>query len=70
MPFASATTPSLTTVKMPIAEMVAAGVELAVGESDWPANGAAHPPRVVFQPKLIVRRSTAAPTPAAGAGGQ
>ena len=64
MPFASATNPSLTTVKMPIAEIVAAGVELAVGESDWPANGAAHPPRVVFQPKLVVRRSTAAITPA------
>ena len=50
---------------MPIAEIVAAGVELAVGESDWPSNGAAHPPRVVFQPKLIVRGSTAAITPAA-----
>jgi len=58
MPFASATIPSLTTVKMPIAEMVAAGLELAVGESEWPANGEAHPPRVVFQPKLIVRRSS------------
>jgi DNA-binding LacI/PurR family transcriptional regulator len=65
MPFASHTNPSLTTVKMPIAEIVAAGVELAVGESDWPANGAAHPPRVIFQPRLIVRRSTAAITPAA-----
>jgi DNA-binding LacI/PurR family transcriptional regulator len=68
MPFASHTNPSLTTVKMPIAEIVAAGVELAVGESDWPANGAAHPPRVIFQPRLIVRRSTAAITPAADDG--
>ncbi|HEX4033184.1 MAG TPA: LacI family DNA-binding transcriptional regulator [Solirubrobacteraceae bacterium] len=58
MPFASATVPSLTTVKMPITEMVAAGLELAVGESEWPANGEAHPPRVVFEPKLIVRRSS------------
>ena len=68
MPFAAATNPSLTTVKMPIAEIVAAGVELAVGDADWPSNGAAHPPRVVFQPKLIVRRSTAAITPAPGDG--
>ena len=60
MPFASATIPSLTTVKMPINEMVAAGVELAVGDADWPSNGGGHPPRVVFQPKLIIRRSTAA----------
>ena len=63
MPFAAATIPSLTTVKMPINEMVAAGVELAVGEADWPSNGGGHPPRVVFQPKLIVRRSTAAVPP-------
>jgi DNA-binding LacI/PurR family transcriptional regulator len=63
MPFASATIPSLTTVKMPINEMVAAGVELAVEDAQWPSNGDGHPPRVVFQPKLIVRRSTAVAPP-------
>jgi DNA-binding LacI/PurR family transcriptional regulator len=63
MPFASATIPSLTTIRMPINEMVAAGVSLAVEEADWPSNGARNPPRVVFQPKLIVRHSTAAAPP-------
>jgi DNA-binding LacI/PurR family transcriptional regulator len=65
MPFASATIPSLTTVKMPIGEIVAAGVELAVGDGAWAAGGGQEPPRVVFKPKLIVRRSTAAIAPAA-----
>jgi DNA-binding LacI/PurR family transcriptional regulator len=55
--------PSLTTVKMPIAEIVAAGVELAVGDAQWVSQGSAEPPRVVFEPKLIVRKSTAAVAP-------
>jgi DNA-binding LacI/PurR family transcriptional regulator len=63
MPFASSTIPSLTTVKMPITEMVAAGLELAIGDSEWPSDGSWHPPRVVFAPKLIVRRSTAPAPP-------
>jgi DNA-binding LacI/PurR family transcriptional regulator len=58
IPLAAATVPSLTTVKMPTGEIVAAGVELAVGESRWTSDGDVHAPRVVFQPKLIVRRST------------
>jgi DNA-binding LacI/PurR family transcriptional regulator len=60
IPFASATVPGLTTVRMPMAEIVAAGVELAVGEGAWSAGDSQQPPRVVFKPKLIVRRSTAA----------
>ncbi len=60
IPFASATVPGLTTVRMPMAEIVAAGVELAVGEGAWLAGDGQQPPRLVFKPKLIVRRSTAA----------
>jgi DNA-binding LacI/PurR family transcriptional regulator len=65
---ASGTVPGLTTLRMPIAEMVAAGVELAIGAKAWSAGAEQPPPRVVFQPKLIVRGSTArAPAePAAG----
>ena len=61
IPFASATVPGLTTVRMPMAEIVAAGVELAVGGGgDGPTGGGEEPPSVVFKPKLIVRRSTRA----------
>jgi DNA-binding LacI/PurR family transcriptional regulator len=59
IPFAAATVPGLTTVRMPLAEIVAAGVELAVGQGAWSAGDTQEPPRVVFKPKLIVRRSTA-----------
>jgi LacI family transcriptional regulator len=61
IPFASATVPGLTTVRMPLAEIVAAGVALAVGDGAWSSGDGEEPPRVVFKPKLIVRRSTAAP---------
>jgi DNA-binding LacI/PurR family transcriptional regulator len=60
---AAGTVPSLTTLRMPITEMVAAGVELAVGDADWLSSDAQTPPRVVFQPKLIVRNSTAVVAP-------
>jgi DNA-binding LacI/PurR family transcriptional regulator len=60
IPLASAMVPGLTTVHMPIAEIVAAGVELAVGEAGWPPAGPPGQPPVVFQPQLIVRSSTAA----------
>jgi DNA-binding LacI/PurR family transcriptional regulator len=63
IPFASATVPDLTTVRMPMSEIVAAGVELAVGDGAWSVGDAEEPPRVVFKPKLIVRRSTAAVGP-------
>jgi DNA-binding LacI/PurR family transcriptional regulator len=58
IPMAAAMVPSLTTVKMPIAEIVAAGADLAIGDGANSANGAPVPPRLVFQPQLIVRRST------------
>ena len=65
IPFAAATVPGLTSVKMPIAKIVAAAVEIAVGEVDWRSSDVEDPPRVVFQPKLIVRDSTKAIAPEA-----
>ena len=63
---AAATVPGLTTVRMPVAEIMAAGVELAIGggAEDPGAGGSGdggEPLRMVFQPTLIVRGSTAAP---------
>jgi DNA-binding LacI/PurR family transcriptional regulator len=58
IPLAAATVPGLTTVKMPTSDIVAAGVELAVGEQAL-AGLTPDPPRIIFQPKLIVRGSTA-----------
>jgi DNA-binding LacI/PurR family transcriptional regulator len=52
IPFAAATVPSLTTLKMPLEKIVAAGVRLAIGE------GVEKLPRLVFKPKLVVRSST------------
>jgi DNA-binding LacI/PurR family transcriptional regulator len=63
IPLAAATVPGLTTVKMPTAEMIAWAVELAVGAAGSPFHAAGNPPSVVFQPKLIVRRSTAEAPP-------
>jgi DNA-binding LacI/PurR family transcriptional regulator len=57
IPIAAGTVPGLTTVKMPTAQIISAGVELAVGES---AQSATDAPELVFEPKLVVRRSTAA----------
>jgi DNA-binding LacI/PurR family transcriptional regulator len=65
IPFAAATVPGLTSVKMPIAKIVAAAVEIAIGEVDWRSSDIEDPPRVVFQPKLIVRNSTKAIAPEA-----
>jgi DNA-binding LacI/PurR family transcriptional regulator len=63
IPLASATVPSLTTVRMPIAEIVAAGVELAIGSGAGAHDDSEDAPRIVFQPTLIVRGSTAPPQP-------
>ncbi len=57
IPWSSASVPPLTTVKMPIAEIIATGVALCVGEGAWDGEGA--PPQQVFQPQLIERLSTA-----------
>ena len=56
---AAGTIPSLTTVHMPIEPMVAEGVRIAIGETDWDWAAGNDPPRVVFDPNLIVRDSTA-----------
>lgn len=56
IPFAAATVPALTTVHMPVVEMGAAAVELAVT-----ADGNRTPKSRTFQPRLVVRRSTAPP---------
>ena len=63
IPMAAATVPGLTTVRMPVAEIMAAGIELAVGDAGAGEgfDGGDWPPRMVFLPTLIVRGSTAAP---------
>jgi DNA-binding LacI/PurR family transcriptional regulator len=53
---AAVTVPSLTTVRMPVAEIVTRGVELCIGADPW--SGAWPPPREEFEPSFIVRRST------------
>jgi DNA-binding LacI/PurR family transcriptional regulator len=63
---AAAAVPPLTTVRMPTAEIVAAGVEIAIGGGEWPGSDGHDPPGTVFQPKLIIRRSTMAIAPGAG----
>ncbi len=63
IPQTAASVPGLTTVRMPIPEMVDAGLEIAVGAGRWTGDGRA--PRVVFQPSLVVRQSTAPPAPPA-----
>ena len=55
---------ALTTVRNPVAEVMAAAVELAVGEASGAA--AADVPRRVFMPKLVVRGSTGPPPADAG----
>lgn len=61
IPIAAAAVPSLTTVQMPMAKILSAGVELAIGDAAWSAQSVKQLPRLVFKPKLVVRRSTAAP---------
>lgn len=63
---AAHTVPALTTLRMPIAEIVGGGVELGIALARDP--GASREPRVtVFEPSLIVRQSTAPPRSAPGA---
>ena len=56
---AAYTVPALTTLRMPIAEVVGEGVELAI-ELGRDATISREPRRKVFEPTLIVRQSTAA----------
>jgi DNA-binding LacI/PurR family transcriptional regulator len=55
IPMASFTVPALTTVRMPMAQMVAAAVERAIAGE--PATSAPVP-GTVFRPRLVVREST------------
>jgi DNA-binding LacI/PurR family transcriptional regulator len=55
IPIAAGAVPSLTTVKMPTAKIVTAGVDFAVGDR----AAAPDTSRLVFKPRLVVRRSTA-----------
>jgi DNA-binding LacI/PurR family transcriptional regulator len=57
IPMAAASVPTLTTVRMPTAEIVARGVELCIGEGAWSGDGTA--PLELLQPTLVVRASTA-----------
>ena len=56
IPLAAATYPGLTTVRMPVAAMVSAAIELAIGGLGGPRG--LNVSRHSFQPKLVVRRST------------
>jgi DNA-binding LacI/PurR family transcriptional regulator len=58
IPFAAMTVPGLTTIRMPVQEMIHAAVELAVDKSLRNAAGTARGVRV-FRPSLVVRGSTA-----------
>ena len=59
IPLAAATSPGLTTVRMPIAAMAAAAIDIAIGVE--PADGGPS----IFSPELVVRRSTGAAPAAA-----
>jgi DNA-binding LacI/PurR family transcriptional regulator len=52
IPLAAATSPGLTTVRMPVAAMAAAAIDIATRVA--PDDGG--PP--IFPPELVVRRST------------
>ena len=58
IPFAATTVPALTTVRMPVEEMIRGAVEMVVDESLLDAVGSPDGVRV-FQPSLVVRSSTA-----------
>ena len=57
---AAHTVPALTTLRMPIAEIVNESVELAIGFARDPARSRA-PRTTVFKPTLVVRQSTSRP---------
>jgi DNA-binding LacI/PurR family transcriptional regulator len=60
LPFAEMTVPALTTVRMPVAKMIEAAVEMVTDKNLRQAAGTAKGLRV-FKPTLVVRRSTARP---------
>jgi len=57
---AAYTVPALTTLRMPIAEIVGEGVELAI-ELGRDASASREPRRKYFEPRLVVRQSTGRP---------
>ncbi len=65
IPIAAHTVPALTTLRMPIAEMVVEGVRLAI-EFAHDATIVHGATATLFEPSLIVRQSTAPPATAAG----
>ena len=58
---AAHTVPALTTLRMPIAEIVGESVELAIALARDP-EASREPRRTVFDPTLVVRQSTAPPS--------
>jgi len=56
IPVAAYTIPALTTVRMPIADMVATAVGMVIGDDPPAARGSRTPP--LLQPSLVVRAST------------
>ncbi len=58
---AAHTVPALTTLRMPIAEIVGESVELAIALARDP-TASREPRRTVFEPTLVVRQSTARPS--------
>ncbi len=58
IPLAAYTVPALTTVRMPVREMVAAAVAAVIDDQDERALEQVHP---ILQPALVVRTSTASP---------
>jgi LacI family transcriptional regulator len=59
IPLAAAAMPGLTTVRMPVQKIVAAGVALAIGDRAQSNDGPLlDPPHLIFKPRLIVRGST------------
>jgi DNA-binding LacI/PurR family transcriptional regulator len=58
---AAHTVPALTTLRMPIAEIVSHAVTTAVSLARQPGGGAGGPSLAVFKPELVIRDSTAPP---------
>jgi DNA-binding LacI/PurR family transcriptional regulator len=60
IPLASVSVPGLTTVRMPTTRMIATAVDIVIG-ADAPLAGMPNSRSVIFEPTLIIRRSTAPP---------
>lgn len=60
IPMAEASVPALTTIRMPIAEIVTTGVEMCLGPEAQATQAEA--PHVVLEPSLVVRKSSAPPS--------